>query len=91
MVDIDRNFKLFITSEMRNPHFGPDISVITSYVNFYVTLEGLEEQMLSIVISNQKSELEEETIKMKKEALEYIRILKNLENDILHCLHNDIE
>ena len=47
--------------------------------------------MLSIVISNQKADLEEETIKMKKEALDYIKILKKLENDILQCLHNDIE
>ncbi len=47
--------------------------------------------MLSIVISNQKSDLEEETIKMKKEALDYIKILKKLENDILAYLHNDME
>ena len=91
MVDIDRNFRLFITSELRNPHFGPDISVLVNFVNFYVTLEGLEEQMLSIVISNQKADLEEETIKMKKEALDYIKILKKLENDILGFLHNDME
>ncbi len=91
MVEVDKNFRLFITSEIRNPHFGPDISVMTSFVNFYVTLEGLEEQMLSIVISNQKTELEEETIKMKKEALDYIRILKKIEDDILGSLHNDIE
>ena len=75
-VEIDSNFKLFITSEMKNPHFGPDISVMTNFVNFYVTLEGLEAQMLSIVISNQRAELEEETIRMKKEALDYIKILK---------------
>jgi dynein heavy chain len=42
MVEIDINFKLFITSEVRNPHFGPDISVMSNFVNFYVTLEGLE-------------------------------------------------
>lgn len=51
-VDIDSNFRLFITTEMKSPHFGPDISVMCNFVNFYVTLEGLEEQMLSIVISN---------------------------------------
>ena len=47
--------------------------------------------MLSIVISNQKADLEEESIKMRKEALEYIIILKKLENDILNSLHKDIE
>mmetsp|Transcript_21854 Transcript_21854/g.21015 ORF Transcript_21854/g.21015 Transcript_21854/m.21015 type:complete len:292 (+) Transcript_21854:3966-4841(+) len=91
MVEIDSNFKLFITTEVRNPHFGPEISVLTNQVNFYVTLEGLEAQMLSIVIANQKADLEEESVKMKKEALEYIRILKQLENDILYSLHKDIE
>jgi hypothetical protein len=35
--------------------------------------------------------LEEESIKMKREALEYIKILKKLENDILNSLHKDIE
>ena len=43
LVEIDKNFKLFITSEIKAPHFGPDISVMTNFVNFYVTLEGLEE------------------------------------------------
>jgi dynein heavy chain len=69
MVDMDQNFKLFIISEYKNPKFGPDISIITTQVNFHVTIEGLEEQMLSIVISCQKSELEENSIKMRKEAL----------------------
>lgn len=43
MIEMDPNFKLYITSEIRNPHFGPEISVMTIFVNFYVTLEGLEE------------------------------------------------
>jgi len=43
MVDMDQNFKLFIISEYKNPKFGPDISIITTQVNFHVTIEGLEE------------------------------------------------
>lgn len=43
MVELDTNFKVYIVTEMRNPHFGPDISVMSNLVNFYVTLEGLEE------------------------------------------------
>ena len=35
--------------------------------------------------------MEEETVKTKKEALDYIKILKKLEDDILGSLHNDIE
>lgn len=47
--------------------------------------------MLSIVISNQKSELEEESIKMRKQALTYIKVLKELEDKILESLSRDIE
>lgn len=43
MVEIDSHFKLFIVSELKNPRFGPDISVLTTQVNFHVTIEGLEE------------------------------------------------
>lgn len=51
-VELDPRFKLFIMSELKNPRFGPDIAVLTTQVNFHVTIEGLEEQMLSIVITN---------------------------------------
>jgi dynein heavy chain len=78
-------------SELKNPRFGPDISVLTTQVNFHVTIEGLEEQMLSIVITNQKSDLEEESVKMRKEALSCIKILKKLEDDILDSLNRRIE
>ena len=41
-IEMDPSFRLYITSEQRNPHFGPDISVMSRFVNFYVTMEGLE-------------------------------------------------
>ena len=47
--------------------------------------------MLSIVISNQKNNLEEESIRMRKEALTYIKTLKRLEDEILESLSKDIE
>lgn len=90
-MEVDQNFKLLILSELKSPRFGPDISVLTTQVNFHVTIEGLEEQMLSIVISCQKSELEEESIKMRKEALQCIKILKKLEEEILNSLSKDID
>ncbi len=90
-VELDPSFRLYIISELKNPRFGPDISVLSTQVNFHVTIEGLEEQMLSIVITNQKSELEDECIKLRKDALQYIKILKKLEDDILESLSKDID
>ena len=50
MIEIHPSFRLHLTSEAQAPHFGPDVSTIVQMVNFYVTVEGLEAQMLSIVI-----------------------------------------
>ena len=47
--------------------------------------------MLSLIISHQKAELEEETLKLKKDAFVYIKKLKQMENDILGYLSKDID
>jgi dynein heavy chain, axonemal len=39
----DRNFKLFITTKIANPHFLPEICIKLTIINFTVTFDGLEE------------------------------------------------
>jgi dynein heavy chain len=42
MVPIDRAFKLYITTELKGPRFAPEVSVFSNFINFAVTVEGLE-------------------------------------------------
>ncbi|CAF0773034.1 unnamed protein product [Didymodactylos carnosus] len=58
-IDIDPNFRMYLTSRLPNPklstfHFGRSI-----VINYTVTLKGLEEQLLSVLVKIERRELEE--------------------------------
>jgi dynein heavy chain len=43
LVDVDKNFKLFITTKMANPHYLPDTTIHVTLINFIVTVDGLKQ------------------------------------------------
>ena len=57
-ITYDDNFKLFVTTKMPNPHYLPEICIKMTIINFTVTQEGLEEQMLVDVVIQEKPEVE---------------------------------
>jgi len=46
-VEYNDKFKLFMTTKIANPHFLPEVSTKLQLVNFTVTFEGLNEQLLA--------------------------------------------
>ena len=80
------DFRLYMTTKLRNPHYAPEVSVKVSLLNFFVTLEGLEDQLLNTVVGEERPDLSElksqlmiSNAKMKKE-------LKEIEDKILELL-----
>jgi len=57
-IDFDKNFKLFITTKLPNPKYLPEVFIKVTVINFTVTFEGLEEQLLADVVRLEKEEIE---------------------------------
>lgn len=49
VIDYDKNFKLYMTTKLANPHYLPEICINVTLVNFLVTESGLEDQLLAYV------------------------------------------
>ncbi|KAH0794512.1 Dynein heavy chain family protein [Histomonas meleagridis] len=85
-VDKDPNFKLYITTKLNNPNFLPDIFNQLSVINFSVTKEGLEEQLLSDVVLHEMPELENQRSELIIEISKDQKALNELMDKILHLL-----
>jgi dynein heavy chain len=57
-VDYDPEFRLYMATSMANPHFLPEVAVQVNVINFTVTRWGLEEQLLSDVVSRETPDIE---------------------------------
>lgn len=57
-VEYDANFKLFMSTKLSNPNFLPDVFIRVNVINFTVTEQGLEEQLLGDVVSREMPDVE---------------------------------
>jgi dynein heavy chain len=62
---------MFLISKVANPHFPPEVTTKVTVINFTITSESLEAQLLEICVKSERPELEETRQKL---------ILKKFEN-----------
>ncbi len=62
--EIDYNFKfrLILQTKLSNPHYKPEIQAQTTLINFTVTKDGLEDQLLADVMKVERPDLEEHKV-----------------------------
>ena len=57
---------MYITSASKSPDFGAEISLLANFVNFSVTIEAFEAQILSIIMQELESDVEEKQRSYRK-------------------------
>ncbi|XP_068952632.1 dynein axonemal heavy chain 3 [Petaurus breviceps papuanus] len=86
IIEYSRDFKLYITTRLRNPHYLPEIAVKVCLLNFMITPLGLQDQLLGIVAAKEKPELEEKKNQLIIESADNKKQLKEIEDKILEVL-----
>ncbi|KAM3917468.1 dynein axonemal heavy chain 11-like [Leptodactylus fuscus] len=76
-------FRLILHTKLANPHYKPEIQAQTTLINFTVTRDGLEDQLLADVVNLERPDLEHFKSELTKQQ-NYFKIeLKMLEDELL--------
>lgn len=82
-VPYSNDFRFYMTSKLPNPHYLPEICIKVTIINFTVTPQGLEDQLLVDVVKAEKPQLEEIKNKLIVQISSDKDMLQELEDKIL--------
>eukprot|EP01135_Chromosphaera_perkinsii_P002697 Nk52_evm65s226 gene=Nk52_evmTU65s226 len=85
-VDYDNNFRLYLTTKLANPKYTPAVFGKAMVINYNVTLKGLEDQLLNVVVGFERKDLEEQREQLIQETSVNKKLLKDLEDVLLREL-----
>uniref|UniRef100_A0A8B9HTW9 Dynein, axonemal, heavy chain 9 n=1 Tax=Astyanax mexicanus TaxID=7994 RepID=A0A8B9HTW9_ASTMX len=79
-------FRLILHTKLANPHYQPELQAQCTLMNFTVTRDGLEDQLLAAVVSMERPDLEELKSNLTKQQNGFKITLKTLEDNLLSRL-----
>lgn len=85
-VEYSPDFRLYMTTRLRNPHYLPETAVKVCLLNFMITPQGLQDQLLGLAAAEEKPELEEKKNELIVESAANCKQLKDIEDRILQVL-----
>ncbi|KAK7919112.1 hypothetical protein WMY93_010396 [Mugilogobius chulae] len=80
------SFRLILHTKLANPHYQPELQAQCTLINFTVTRDGLEEQLLASVVSMERPDLEQLKSELTTEQNGFKITLKTLEDNLLSRL-----
>lgn len=87
-IEYSSDFRFYITTKLRNPHYLPEIAVKVTLLNFMITPAGLSDQMLGVAVATERPDLEEQKAMLVVQSAENNKKLKEIEDKILEVLSN---
>lgn len=85
-VEYNPSFRLILQTKLANPHYKPEMQAQTTLINFTVTRDGLEDQLLAEVVKAERPDLEELKADLTKQQNDFKIMLNGLEDDLLSRL-----
>jgi dynein heavy chain len=85
-LDYSEEFRFYMTTKLPNPHYMPEVSTKATIVNFSVKQQGLEAQLLGIVVQQEEPKLEQQKSELVQRVADGKRKLVELEDEILRLL-----
>ncbi|XP_070581054.1 dynein beta chain, ciliary-like isoform X2 [Ptychodera flava] len=85
-VEYNPEFRLILHTKLANPHYKPEMQAQTTLINFTVTRDGLEDQLLADVVAKERPDLEKLKSDLTKQQNDFKIILKELEDNLLSRL-----
>ncbi|NWX62644.1 DYH17 protein, partial [Promerops cafer] len=82
-VEYNQQFCLILHTRCFNPHYKPEVQAQCTLINFLVTREGLEDQLLAAVVAGERPDLEALKASLTKSQNEFKIKLKELEDSLL--------
>uniref|UniRef100_A0A667HU43 Dynein axonemal heavy chain 9 n=1 Tax=Lynx canadensis TaxID=61383 RepID=A0A667HU43_LYNCA len=80
------SFRLILHTKLANPHYQPELQAQATLINFTVTRDGLEDQLLAAVVSMERPDLEQLKSDLTKQQNGFKITLKTLEDNLLSRL-----
>nr|XP_012148645.1 PREDICTED: dynein heavy chain 7, axonemal [Megachile rotundata] len=91
IIEYSENFRFYITTKLRNPHYLPEVAVKVTLLNFMITPIGLQDQLLGIVVAKERPDLESEKNQLIVQGAANKKMLKEIEDQILEVLSTSQE
>jgi dynein heavy chain, axonemal len=85
-VEYNKDFKFYITTRLRNPHYLPELSTKVTLLNFMITPEGLADQLLVTVVAEEQPELARTKEHLIIQTAENQKKQKQLQEKILYIM-----
>ena len=85
-VEYNASFRLYLATPLSNPQFFPEVFNKVTIINFTVTFEGLQDQLLSKVVYEERAELENKYVALIDNLVSNQYKIRDLEDKCLDLL-----
>ena len=91
IIEYKKDFKFYLTTKLRNPHYLPEVSTKVTLLNFMITFEGLADQLLGIVVEKENPDLQQKKEQLVIDAANNKKKLAEIEEQILKTLQESTD